>query len=93
MDVKHVSGKNRGHVLMYALSTCIWCKKTKRLLDSLGVDYNYIDVDLLDEKEKDDATKEIMQWNPSCTFPTIVIDKKKCIVGYKENEIKKALAE
>ena len=93
MDIKHVAGKDRGHILLYALSTCIWCKKTKKLLDSLGVEYNYVDVDLVDDTEKDAVTKEIMRWNPSCSFPTIVINKKQCIVGYKENELKKALAE
>ena len=32
---------------MYALSTCIWCKKTKQMLKDLGVDYTFEDVDNL----------------------------------------------
>ncbi|MEE8597029.1 MAG: glutaredoxin family protein [bacterium] len=93
MDIKHIEGKNKGKIMLYALSTCVWCKKTKKLLNNLGVDYYYIDVDLLEEEEKEKAKKEIMRFNPSCSFPTTVINNEKCIVGYKEQEIKEALGE
>jgi glutaredoxin-like protein NrdH len=91
MDIKHIDGKKKGNVILYALSTCVWCKKTKRLLNELGVDYSYIDVDLLKGEEQEKIKQEITQWNPKCSFPTIVIDNKKCIVGYKDTEIKEAL--
>jgi glutaredoxin-like protein NrdH len=90
MDMKHVEGKNKGHIMMYALSTCGWCKKTKRLLNELGVEYRYTDVDLLEGKNRSMAMTELEHWNPKCTFPTLVI-KNKCIVGYKEDEIKEAI--
>jgi glutaredoxin len=88
---KKVQGKKKGDVLLYALSTCGWCRKTKNLLNDLGVEYKYIDVDLLDSKTKDEAMKEVTQWNPSCSFPTMVINNDKCIVGFKEEEIREAL--
>lgn len=88
---KKVAGKKRGDVLLYALSTCGWCRKTKDLLNDLGVEYRYIDVDLLDSAAKEEATKEVTRWNPSCSFPTMVINNNKCIVGFKEEEIRKAL--
>ncbi len=88
---KKVPGKKKGEVLLYALSTCGWCRKTKNLLNDLGVEYEYIDVDLLDSKNKDEAMKEVTRWNPSCSFPTMVINNDKCIVGFKEDEIRKAL--
>ncbi|MDH7517472.1 MAG: glutaredoxin family protein [Candidatus Thermoplasmatota archaeon] len=91
MKFEHVKGKNKGKILLYALSTCIWCKKTKEFLDKLGVDYQYIYVDLLDEDDKDKAMEDIKKWNPSCSFPTMVFNNKKCIVGYKEDEIKEVL--
>jgi len=37
MGLTHVDGKKAGHIVIYALSTCPWCKKTKKLLDDLGV--------------------------------------------------------
>ncbi|MEW6026508.1 MAG: glutaredoxin [Planctomycetota bacterium] len=52
MDVKHISGKNKGKVMLYTLSTCIWCRKVKDLLGQLGAEYSYIDVDTLEEAEK-----------------------------------------
>jgi glutaredoxin-like protein NrdH len=92
MDMKHVEGKNKGHILMYALSTCGWCKKTKRLLNEMGVEYDYTDVDLLEGEKKAEATKEMERWNPRRSFPTLVINDE-CIVGYKEDEIKEAIGE
>ena len=32
MALQHVAGKNKGHIVLYALSTCPWCGKTKKLL-------------------------------------------------------------
>jgi glutaredoxin-like protein NrdH len=91
MRIEHVKGKNKGKILLYALSTCGWCKKTKDLLKNLGLEYSYIFVDLVDDKEKDKVMDDVKKWNPRCSFPTIVINDKKCIVGYKEDEIKEAL--
>jgi glutaredoxin-like protein NrdH len=92
MDIKHVDGIRKGDIRLYALSTCVWCKKTKRLLNELGVEYNYIDVDLLEENEKEAVEIEIRRWNPACSFPTLVIDGHRCIIGYKNDEIREALA-
>ncbi len=89
MDMKHVPGENRGHILLYALSTCVWCKKTKRFLNNLGVEYYYVDLDLLKKEEKDEALRSVKRHNPQGSFPTMVIDEKRCIVGYDEDKIKR----
>ena len=91
MKFEHVKGKNKGKVLLYALSTCGWCRKTKEFLNKLGVEYSYIFVDLLEENDKDKTIEEIKKWNPRCSFPTIVINDRDTIVGFKEEEIKEAL--
>jgi glutaredoxin-like protein NrdH len=91
--MKHMKGKKKGNIILYALSTCGWCKKTKTLLNDLQADYHYVDVDLLAEVDKDKAVKEIAKWNPACSFPTLVIDNDKCIVGFKEQEIRELLAD
>ena len=88
MEVKHVEGKNVGKIMLYALSTCVWCKKVKKLLNSLNVDYYYIDVDLLGEEERGKAEEEIEKWNPMVSFPTIVVNDKESINGYDEEEIR-----
>jgi glutaredoxin len=92
MVVEHVNGKNRGRVMLYALSTCQWCNKTKELLKDLGVEFDYEYVDLLDEKEQDKAMNALEKWNPRGSFPTLVIDDRRCIVGFREQEIREALA-
>jgi len=65
MVVEHVDGENKGKIMLYALSTCVWCRKTKSLLDKLGLEYSYIYMDLIGGKEKEDALKDLEKWN--CT--------------------------
>jgi len=91
MALEHVSGKNAGKLVLYALSTCPWCNKIKKLLNDLGVEYYYANVDLLGEEEKAKVMDTVEEWNPSCSFPTMVIDDGKCIIGFQEDEIRKAL--
>jgi glutaredoxin-like protein NrdH len=91
MALEYVSGKNVGKIVLYALSTCPWCNKTKKLLNDLGVDYYYANVDLLGEEEKAKVMNTVEKWNPSCSFPTMVINDSKCIIGFQEDEIRKAL--
>jgi glutaredoxin-like protein NrdH len=91
MTVVHVPGRRSGNVMLYALSTCGWCRKTKTLLDDLGVEYDYQYVDQLQGDEREEAIREVTRWNPSCSFPTLVLDHKKPIIGYRENEIREAL--
>lgn len=93
MSVTRVPGRNAGHVKLYAISTCPWCKKARRLLDELGVAYDYEYIDYLDDAEQERAMQEVSVWNPSKSFPTIIINNKKCIVGYREDEIREALGE
>jgi glutaredoxin len=87
----HVSGVDRGKIVMYGLSTCVWCKKTKKLLTDLGVEFDYIYVDRLEGEEEDEAVREVRRFNPSTSFPTTVINDEKAIVGFKEKEIREAL--
>ena len=91
MYFEHVAGKDRGSIRLFALSTCIWCKKTKELLSSMGVAFDFIYVDLLKGEQRSEAIAEVKKYNPSMSFPTLIIGEK-CIVGLKEKEIKEALA-
>lgn len=92
MTVEHVQGKKAGDIMLYALSTCGWCRKTRELLQELGVDYSYEYVDLLQCPRREEVTKTVERWNPSCSFPTLVLNNKKCIVGYNPDAIKQEIA-
>jgi glutaredoxin-like protein NrdH len=92
MVVEHVNGKKKGKVMLYALSTCGWCARTKELLRELGVDFDYTYVDLLEGQEQDQAINEVERWNPKGSFPTLVIGDRKTIVGFQEKEIREVLS-
>ena len=90
-QIIHVEGENKGHIMLYALSTCGWCKKAKQFLSKMGVEYYYIDVDQLMGTDREDMVAEVKNWNPACSFPTLVINKEKCIVGSNEEKIREAI--
>lgn len=90
MDIKHVDGAQKGSVMLYSLSTCVWCKKTKNLLTEMNIAFDYLDVDLLDQENKAKAVEEVKRWNPDCSFPSLVINQRQCIVGFDEKKIREA---
>ncbi len=90
MWTKVAGDSQRGEVTLYALSTCPWCKRTKRLLGDNGVAYKYVDVDLLEGDEADRVVDEISRLNPNRSFPTIIINGK-VIAGFQEERIREAL--
>ncbi len=77
-------------VKMYTLSTCGYCKATKKFLDSLNVKYDFTDVDLLEGEERANVMDEVRKVNPRCSFPTILIEDK-VVVGFREEELRDAL--
>jgi len=77
-------------VKLYTLSTCSHCKSTKRLLAECTIEYDFVDVDLLEGEERKAILEDIKKVNPRCSFPTLIIGDK-VVVGYKEKEIKEAL--
>jgi len=91
MDIKQVEGRKAGKLMLYAISTCPWCQKTKTLLNELGVEYSYIDVDLVPEEEEDKIRREVERWNDRLSFPTLVIDDEEVIIGFQEERIRQVL--
>ncbi len=92
MPMEHVDGENKGKVVLFALSTCQWCRKTRSLLEELKVEYNYIYVDLLEGEERSEIIEQVKKYNSQLSFPTLVIDDEKTIVGFNEEGIREALA-
>ena len=75
---------------LYTLSTCVHCRATKRFLKKNGIEFDYVDVDKLNGKEKQDILSEMMKISPDVRFPTIVIGDK-VITGFHENKLREAL--
>lgn len=77
-------------VKMFTLSTCSHCRAAKAFMSSLGVAYEYVDVDLLEGPARAAAIEEVKKYNPLCSFPTILIGDT-IVVGNKEDKIREAL--
>jgi glutaredoxin-like protein NrdH len=91
MEIVKVNGEDKGNIMLYALSTCVWCKKAKKILDDLGVAYSYLYVDLLKGDERESTVDEVKKWNSACSFPTLVFKNETCVVGSDEQKIKEAI--
>ncbi|GAQ94672.1 glutaredoxin [Thermodesulfovibrio aggregans] len=76
-------------VRLYSLSTCPVCKKIKEFLDKNSVEYELIEVDILESGEQWLALKELKKINPQETFPTLVVEK--AVVGFDEATLKEIL--
>jgi len=92
MQFSKISGKKNNHkVTVFALSTCVWCKMTKQYLNDNGVEYEYVDVDLLDDKEKSQVHATITSKGGALSYPTTIVDDKTVITGFRKDQLKEAL--
>ncbi len=46
-------------VTMYTLSTCPWCRKTKKFFTEHNIPYEFTDYDLADEATQDKIMREL----------------------------------
>ena len=92
MNKIKVSGKNNKHkVLVYALSTCAWCKMTKKFLSDSGVEYEFVDVDLASAQDHEKIRDDIVKKGAEPSYPMIIVDNKTVIVGFRKDLLQKAL--
>ena len=92
MDISKVPGKNSKHkVLVYALSTCVWCKMTKQFLKDNNVGYEFVDVDLCTDDDKTKIRSDIVSKGGTLSYPITIVDGKKVITGFRKDQLKEAL--
>ena len=77
--------------MIYALSTCVWCKMTKQYLKDNEVEYEFVDVDLSSEEDKDKIRKHILSKGGSLSYPSTIIDDKVLITGFRKDLLKESL--
>lgn len=77
-------------VKIFALSTCPYCRRTKRFLSEKNVEYEAVDVDLLDDAEQERVLEEIEEMTGRHSFPVVVVGSE-IVVGHDEEKLKKVL--
>ena len=77
-------------VRLYALSTCPYCRMTKKFLDENSIDYELIEVDLLEGDAKAAAIDEVVRLSGGKSFPVLVADDE-VVVGFNKSRISQVL--
>jgi glutaredoxin-like protein NrdH len=77
-------------VKLYAISTCGWCRRTKRFLEQNKIPAEVTDVDQLEGEEKEKARAAVAEVNPRRSYPTLIIGDQ-VVVGYDEDRMRELL--
>lgn len=78
-------------ITFYGLTTCIHCRHAREFLEKHNA---HPDIHYVDEAEGQDRVRlleKVREVNPSISFPTIVIDDTKVIVGFQPQALAEAL--
>ncbi|MEM2942182.1 MAG: glutaredoxin family protein [Candidatus Bathyarchaeia archaeon] len=68
-------------VVMYTLSTCPWCRKTKQFFKERNIPFEYVDYDLASEEEQERIREEMLKYGGSTAFPFVKVGEE-VIIGY-----------
>lgn len=74
------------NIRLYALSTCPYCRMTKRYLDDHGISYELLEVDLLEGDERQSTIDEVKKLSGGTSFPVLVADDQ-VVVGFNKTRI------
>ncbi len=75
--------KDNKDIIMFALSTCQWCKKGKKWLEDNKYSYRFIDVDLLPIEEKRKLKRSLMRvFDVMVRYPFLVTNGEKSYAGF-----------
>ena len=77
-------------ITIYALSTCLWCKKTKKYFDEKKIHYETVDYDKQDEASQQKMMQEMRAAGCSGSFPFLKIGGT-CVQGYDPEEFERLI--
>lgn len=83
-DFTEVSGNNCGHdVVLFALSTCGFCKRAMEFLNENSIAYRYLHADMMSAEKRSILKEEYKkQYGNRLLYPTAIIDGKKILNGF-----------
>jgi glutaredoxin len=64
---------------------------TKQYLKDNAVEFDFVDVDLSTDDDRDKIRKHIQNLGGSLSYPTIIVDGEKVITGFRKDLLKKEL--
>lgn len=76
---------------MYAISTCGWCKRAKKVLNENEVEYEYIDLDIANQEDKEIIRKDIQKRGGILAYPTVIIDDQILLTGPSPDKLRQVL--
>ncbi len=74
-------------LIVFGFEACPYCQKLKRYLDSRGVEYEYRDIELDEEAEK-----ECQRISGDLTVPVTTIDGINFVLGFDKKKIDELIA-
>ncbi len=77
-------------VSMYTLSTCPWCRKTKKFFQDRGISFDFVDYDLAGEDEQNKIAAEMMKHTGHVSFPFVRIGDV-TVIGYNPERYEQLL--
>jgi glutaredoxin len=78
-------------VMMYTLSTCPWCRKTKQYFTDHQVPFDYVDYDLQSAQEQEKIEQEMKKRGGALSFPWVLIGND-LVVGWNPAKYDELLA-
>ncbi|MFW6362943.1 MAG: glutaredoxin family protein [Spirochaeta sp.] len=79
-------------LVVYALSTCAFCKRSMEFLSELGFTYSYVYLDDLELEKKRAIKAELKsQFRKLPVFPILVINGSEALSGFIEDRWRSAL--
>ncbi len=77
-------------VTIYALSTCLWCRKTKKYFEEQNIPFEAIDYDKQDEARQAAMMEEMRQAGCRGAFPFLRIGEA-CTQGFDPEKFQELL--
>jgi len=79
------------NVFMYTLSTCPWCRKTKKYFGDHSIPFKYVDYDLQSAEEQQNIEQEMKKRSGPLSFPWVLIGDD-LVVGWNPAKYDELLA-